>query len=77
VKSRDDFWQVHKERHLVAGKKTKKTLYLYTVWCYTACSTNPGGPVLYALGSQVGVVFYIFASHLCNRMWAEFQLTST
>ena len=39
--------------------------------------SHPGVPVLYALGSQVGVVFYICASHLWDHMWAKFQSIST
>ena len=39
---------------------------------------HPGGPVLYAWESQVGIVFYISdASLLCDRMWAQFQSIST
>ena len=38
---------------------------------------HSGVAVLYALGSQVGVVFHIYTSHLCDRMWAEFQSFST
>ena len=32
---------------------------------------------VYAWGSQVGVVFYISTSHLCNGTWVEFQSIST
>ena len=35
---------------------------------------HPGVPMLYALGSQVGVVFYVSAFHLCVRTWAEFSV---
>ena len=38
---------------------------------------HSGVAVSYAVGSQVGVVFYICTSHLCDRMWAEFQSIST
>ena len=37
----------------------------------------PGVPVLYALWSHVGVVFYICGSHLWDHMWAKFQSIST
>ena len=38
---------------------------------------HPGDPVLHVWGSQVAVVFYISASHLCNRTSVEFQSIST
>ena len=33
----------------------------------TSMGNHPGIPVLYALESQVGAVFYIYASHLCDH----------
>ena len=38
---------------------------------------HSGVAVLYALGSHVGVVFHNYTSHLCDRIWAEFQSFST
>ena len=32
-------------------------------------------PVDRGLGSQVGIVFYICAFHLCDPMWAEFRFS--
>ena len=32
-----------------------------------------GVHVLYALGSQVGIVFYIWVSHLCDHIWLSFS----
>ena len=38
---------------------------------------HPGALCCYARGSQVGVVFYIYVSLLCGRMWVESQTIST
>ena len=34
-------------------------------------------PLLYALGRKVGAIFFTGTSHLCDHMWAQFQLIST